>query len=168
MAGLLLVVGGVAAGFINTVAGGGSAITIPVLVEILGDPLMANGTNRVAILLQNAVGVAAFQLGNRFLCRTNRDLALKVGHVRHHLAQDRGDDGAGGQRSAADDKPCPATIDQRFRLVVKPSQIIQQPLGQRQEGAPVSRQGKAQPASCEQDHAKLFLGALNDARQGGV
>ena len=63
MAGLLLVLGGVAAGFINTVAGGGSAITLPVLVEILGDPLMANGTNRVAILLQNAVGVAGFQNG---------------------------------------------------------------------------------------------------------
>lgn len=63
VAGLLLVLGGVAAGFINTVAGGGSAITLPVLVEILGDPLMANGTNRVAILLQNAVGVAGFQKG---------------------------------------------------------------------------------------------------------
>lgn len=59
----LLVLGGLVAGFVNTVAGGGSALTIPILVEVLGDPLLANGTNRVAILLQNATGVAGFQKG---------------------------------------------------------------------------------------------------------
>lgn len=60
---VLLVLGGLVAGFVNTVAGGGSAITLPILVEILGNPLLANGTNRVAILLQNATGVAGFQRG---------------------------------------------------------------------------------------------------------
>lgn len=59
----LLLLGGLTAGFVNTVAGGGSAITLPLLVELLGDPLLANGTNRVAILLQNVVGVAGFQRG---------------------------------------------------------------------------------------------------------
>lgn len=61
--GAFLVLGGLFAGFVNTVAGGGSAITIPILVEILGDPLLANGTNRVAILLQNVTGVTGFQRG---------------------------------------------------------------------------------------------------------
>ena len=33
---LILVLGGLAAGFINTLAGGGSAITIPILTEMVG------------------------------------------------------------------------------------------------------------------------------------
>jgi uncharacterized membrane protein YfcA len=59
---LLLLGGGVVAGFVNTVAGGGSVVTIPILVEIVGASV-ANGTNRIAILLQNLVGVAGFQRG---------------------------------------------------------------------------------------------------------
>lgn len=61
---VLLLLGGFVAGFVNTVAGGGSVVTIPILVEMV--PLaatVANGTNRVAILLQNIVGVARFQRG---------------------------------------------------------------------------------------------------------
>jgi uncharacterized membrane protein YfcA len=61
---LLLIGGGVVAGFVNTVAGGGSVVTLPILIE--GIPLpadVANGTNRVAILLQNIVGVARFSKG---------------------------------------------------------------------------------------------------------
>ncbi len=58
---VFLVVGGFAAGFINAVAGGGSAITLPVLVEFLGDAVLANGTNRIAILLQNLSGITRFQ-----------------------------------------------------------------------------------------------------------
>ena len=51
---------GFAAGFINTLAGGGSALSLPFLI-FLGLPVnLANGTNRVAILLQNAVGTAGF------------------------------------------------------------------------------------------------------------
>lgn len=52
---------GLAAGFINTVAGGGSSITLPMLM-FLGLPAnMANGTNRIAILLQSLVGVTEFR-----------------------------------------------------------------------------------------------------------
>lgn len=56
-----LVIGaGFMAGFINTVAGSGSLITLPLLIA-LGLPAgVANGTNRVAILLQNVVGVSRF------------------------------------------------------------------------------------------------------------
>ncbi|MBU1494186.1 MAG: sulfite exporter TauE/SafE family protein [Actinobacteria bacterium] len=57
-----LVAAGVAAGFINTVAGGGSVISIPIMVEIIGAGL-TNGTLRVAILLQNISGVAGFARG---------------------------------------------------------------------------------------------------------
>jgi hypothetical protein len=59
---LLLLGGGMVAGFVNTVAGGGSVVTIPILVEIVGASV-ANGTNRIAILMQNLVGVARFQRG---------------------------------------------------------------------------------------------------------
>lgn len=55
---------GLAAGFVNTVAGGGSVISLPVLVEIVGASV-ANGTNRVAILMQNIVGAASFHRGGK-------------------------------------------------------------------------------------------------------
>lgn len=59
---LLLLAGGVVAGFVSTVAGGGSVVTIPILVEVVGASV-ANGTNRIAILMQNVVAVAGFQRG---------------------------------------------------------------------------------------------------------
>lgn len=54
--------GGIAAGFLNTVAGGGSVIAIPILAGIVG-PTVANGTLRISILLQGIAGVAGFQRG---------------------------------------------------------------------------------------------------------
>jgi hypothetical protein len=59
---LLLIVGGGAAGFINTLAGGGSAITIPILNEMVGISV-ANGTNRIAIMAANLSAIAGFQRG---------------------------------------------------------------------------------------------------------
>jgi uncharacterized protein len=57
---ILLLVTGLVAGFINTVAGGGSSITLPVMI-FLGLPSnVANGTNRIAILLQSIAGVGTF------------------------------------------------------------------------------------------------------------
>jgi len=56
-----VVAAGFVAGFINTLAGSGSLVTLPVLI-FLGLPAnVANGTNRVAILLQNVVGVGSFR-----------------------------------------------------------------------------------------------------------
>lgn len=58
---LALIGTGLAAGFINTTAGGGSMLTLPLLM-FLGLPAnVANGTNRIAILLQNVVGVNTFR-----------------------------------------------------------------------------------------------------------
>ena len=58
---LLVIVVGIISGFINTIAGSGSLLTLPVLI-FMGLPVnVANGTNRVAILLQSIVGVAGFK-----------------------------------------------------------------------------------------------------------
>jgi uncharacterized membrane protein YfcA len=58
---LALIGTGLAAGFINTTAGGGSMLTLPLLM-FLGLPAnVANGTNRIAILLQNIIGVNTFR-----------------------------------------------------------------------------------------------------------
>jgi uncharacterized membrane protein YfcA len=52
---------GFAAGFINTLAGSGSLLTLPILI-LLGLPAnVANGTNRVGVVLQNIVAVATFR-----------------------------------------------------------------------------------------------------------
>lgn len=60
--GILLVLGGGAAGFINTLAGGGSALTVPILNEIVGIST-ANGTNRIAIMAANLGALSRFQRG---------------------------------------------------------------------------------------------------------
>jgi len=56
-----LVVGvGILAGFLNILAGGGSALSVPMLI-FLGLPAnVANGTNRIAILLQNGIATRSF------------------------------------------------------------------------------------------------------------
>lgn len=57
---LLLLGVGVGAGFINTLAGGGSMLTLPVLM-LMGMPAdMANGTNRLAVVIQALTGVHGF------------------------------------------------------------------------------------------------------------
>lgn len=54
-------VAGFLAGFINTLAGSGSLITLPTLILIGLPANVANGTNRVGILVQNLVSVAMFR-----------------------------------------------------------------------------------------------------------
>lgn len=57
---LLLFLVGACAGWINVMAGGGSLLTVPVML-FLGIPApVANGTNRIAILAQNITAVYAF------------------------------------------------------------------------------------------------------------
>ena len=56
----LLLFTGVATGFLNVMAGGGSMLSVPVMI-FLGVPgVVANGTNRIAILPQNIAAVIAF------------------------------------------------------------------------------------------------------------
>jgi uncharacterized membrane protein YfcA len=57
---LLLAGGGLVAGVVNTLAGGGSLLTVP-LLTLMGLPgTVANGTNRVGILIQNGVASWGF------------------------------------------------------------------------------------------------------------
>jgi uncharacterized membrane protein YfcA len=53
--GLALLVAGLGLGFANTLASAGSAVSLPVLLAVGLGPQLANGTNRVAVL----VGVIA-------------------------------------------------------------------------------------------------------------
>lgn len=56
----VFVVTGIAAGFFNTVAGGGSMISFPLLILLGFPPHLANGTIRVTILMQNLVAVPTY------------------------------------------------------------------------------------------------------------
>lgn len=57
---ILFAVGAIAAA-LNVLAGGGSFLTLPVLILLGLPPTVANGTNRIAILAQNVTAVAGFQ-----------------------------------------------------------------------------------------------------------
>ncbi len=57
----LLLLLGVFAGFMNVMAGGGSTLTLPMLIFLGLDSAVANGTNRVAILVQNISAVLSFR-----------------------------------------------------------------------------------------------------------
>ncbi len=57
----LLLVAGVVAGALNVVAGGGSFLILPILILMGLPPTMANGTNRVGILIQNIGAVWGFR-----------------------------------------------------------------------------------------------------------
>jgi len=59
---IIAIVGvGFISGFINTLAGSGSLLSLPMLMFIGLEPNVANGTNRIAILLQSLVGVGSFK-----------------------------------------------------------------------------------------------------------
>jgi uncharacterized protein len=58
---IALIVSGVFVGFINTLAGGGTIISLS-LFMFMGLPAdIANGTNRIAVILQNMTSVATFR-----------------------------------------------------------------------------------------------------------
>jgi uncharacterized membrane protein YfcA len=52
---------GAVAGVINVMAGGGSSLTLPVLIFLGLDAATANGTNRIAIVIQNISATASFR-----------------------------------------------------------------------------------------------------------
>ncbi|MGQ1891733.1 sulfite exporter TauE/SafE family protein [Thermophagus sp. OGC60D27] len=57
---LLLILAGLAAGVINTFAGSGSLITLPLLMFMGLPPAIANGTNRIGVVVQNLVATGNF------------------------------------------------------------------------------------------------------------
>ncbi len=59
---LLLLPAGLIAGVVNTIAGGGSFLTLPALMFCCGlSPQVANGSNRIAILVQSAYGTHLYR-----------------------------------------------------------------------------------------------------------
>lgn len=57
---------GLLVGFINTIAGSGSFLTLPLLIWTGMPANMANGTNRISILLGSLTGVLSFNRKNYF------------------------------------------------------------------------------------------------------
>ncbi len=95
---ILLFIVGVVAGFINVNAGGGSSLTLPTLIFMGMDSAMANGTNRIALLLQNIFAVTSFRKNKFYQFKTSLGLAVftlpgailgavAATQVSHHLFQ---------------------------------------------------------------------------------
>ncbi len=57
----LAIAAGILAGIINTLAGSGSLVTLPMLIFLGLPPSVANGTNRVGVIVQNIVGIGTFK-----------------------------------------------------------------------------------------------------------
>ncbi|MDI3502613.1 MAG: uncharacterized protein PWR13_830 [Archaeoglobi archaeon] len=73
---LLILLVGIFTGFVNTLAGSGSLLTLPLLI-FLGLPAnVANGTNRISILLQSLVSARGFH--SRGLLRTRESSILAL------------------------------------------------------------------------------------------
>lgn len=71
-----LIAAGTVGGFINVMAGGGSIITVPVML-FLGVPgPVANGSNRIAILAQNLTAITTFFRGGHAHFKLSLTLAL--------------------------------------------------------------------------------------------
>ena len=74
----LLVFAGFLTGFINTLAGAGSVISLAVL-DLAGLPLgVANGTNRVAIFFQTAMGAGRFRKQGKLEIRPHIGIILSA------------------------------------------------------------------------------------------
>lgn len=58
---LILFIIGLVSGIINTIAGGGSLITLPILIFMGLPPNIANGTNRIQLIMQNISAVSGFK-----------------------------------------------------------------------------------------------------------
>jgi uncharacterized membrane protein YfcA len=77
---VLALAGGLLAGFINTLAGNGSAITLTILTEAMGLPaLVANGTNRIGTLAQSATSAFEYWRSGAINWRRGAILLLPVG-----------------------------------------------------------------------------------------
>lgn len=73
---LILLISGLLVGFINTIAAGATAISISVFMLLGLPPMVANGTNRLPVVLQNMMSVVNFKRQN--LLDINMGLKLSV------------------------------------------------------------------------------------------
>jgi len=63
---IIIIITGIVAGFINVNAGGGSLITIPILIFTGLPSATANGTNRIALAIANIIAVFNFKKNGFF------------------------------------------------------------------------------------------------------
>jgi uncharacterized protein len=73
---IILFAAGTVAGFVNVIAGGGSSLTLPVMIFLGLDSSVANGTNRIGVLLQNVSAVYSFKREKYFELKTGLKLSL--------------------------------------------------------------------------------------------
>jgi uncharacterized membrane protein YfcA len=58
---IILFASGAIAGFINIMAGGGSVLTIGIMILLGVEPVVANGTNRIGVLTGTVAGAATYK-----------------------------------------------------------------------------------------------------------
>lgn len=73
---VILIIAGVFVGFINTLAGGGSIISLSVFMIMGLPPAIANGTNRIAIIIQTLTAVSSFK--NQKVLETRKAILLAI------------------------------------------------------------------------------------------
>lgn len=73
---LLIIASGLGAGFINAISGGGAMLTVPALIFIGFPPGVANGTNRIAVVVQNIAALATYHRLGFVNHRTGLSLAI--------------------------------------------------------------------------------------------
>ena len=71
-----LIVSGFIVGFVNTLAGGGSVISMTLFMMLGLPPAVANGTNRIAVFLQNLTAVAVIPVALGSMLGSNIVLAV--------------------------------------------------------------------------------------------
>jgi len=81
---IALICSGILVGFINTLAGGGTIISLSLLMFLGLPATVANGTNRIAVLFQNIVAVANFRKNNTL--ELKKGLALSIPTILGSLA----------------------------------------------------------------------------------
>lgn len=72
----IVIVAGIVAGFVNTVGGGGSLISLPVLIFMGLPSAVANGTNRIALMVQSLVAIGYFRQKGFFYPKLSIYLAI--------------------------------------------------------------------------------------------
>lgn len=73
---VLIFLVGIVSGFLNVNAGGGSLISMPILIFLGLPSAVANGTNRVALMAQNLVAISNFKKNGYFDLKLNLILAI--------------------------------------------------------------------------------------------
>ncbi len=76
---LLLSAAGVLAGFIDSIAGGGGLITVPIFTLLLGPGALAIGTNKVVAVCSSLVAFLVYLRGGHVTFRRNISFVMVVG-----------------------------------------------------------------------------------------